>query len=134
MGRNLPKLHGVGLRSIAELLSYFIPPGEILKDLSTTKDPFTEPPTIVLLDKETEAASHKAWACAWDSIHLYTDGSKLANGSTASPRHCVRGPQQEGLFEGSCCPGRYANNEDREIHAIQEGLQRQAGGKTGPRK
>lgn len=60
MRENLPKLHGVSLRRIAEQLSDLILLNETLEDRSTTTDPFTEAPTIAQADKKTEAATHKA--------------------------------------------------------------------------
>lgn len=86
------------------------------------------PPAIGTGPKAKEAKEHNRWVQSLppETVLLYTDGSKSADGTTSSAWRAVtttgdRRPPAT-LFEGKCQIGNKADIEDGEVHAIQEAL------------
>lgn len=60
--------------------------GTRLEDATHHELPGMMPPEIETTIKEAEAEAHKEWArqTRHTAIHLYTDGSRISNGTTGS--------------------------------------------------
>jgi hypothetical protein len=114
-----------GLTRIAALLSTLLAPLRL--ERSDQQRTFISHTHLHIpnTDKETTAKLHNDWLQtipeAW---LLYTDGSKSIEGICSSGAHLIHYINGTPMttHSTSCCIGPYSENEDAEIHAIQEGI------------